>query len=678
MYSNEAIKKTAVFMSVCSFCTAAFSAYPAFAEGESGLIFSDTFESGASGWTGRGAASVSASKSEAHEGSGSLYVTDRSQSWNGASKELSSGDFVPGGTYSFSGYARNAGSGSAAFKMTLQYTDADNKTQYPSIAEADASDGWVHLENKAYQIPSDATNLSLYFETSDGTGDFYIDDVSVISDASNPQPAKPVPFILGDMNQDGCLSAADLSLIKQAAIAEKKDSAAKKYGDVNQSGKVNELDVNMMRDYLLGKITKFEKGEPDGDPITGPQEFEKSYDFAPVSSLKSSSEVPDPFLFVDGSKVESPDDWWRRQAEISCMYEYYMYGKWIDGSDDETSYKISGNSMTITVKRKSTGKTASFKMVINKPANVRHEGGAPVILGMHKGISESTATANGYAVITYDSDGFMSAPGTAADNNQHVGAFYTLYPYGRNWEEQTGELMAWSWGLSRTLDALYQGAAKELNINPDNSIVTGVSRYGKAAAVCGAFEKRIKMVAPSCSGAGGLALYRYKSEGKTYDFTSKGGSARYTYDQNEPLGSLQATGEQGWFNGRFMEFKAENQIPVDQHMLAAMCADPNRYLFIICSCEGENWVNAPAQWMTYLGVKHVFDYLDLSDHLAINVHLSGHAVIKEDMEYMMDYFDYHVYNMKPKKDLSNLTHSPFELDKNKDPFADTFTKNWLY
>ena len=78
-----------------------------------------------------------------------------------------------------------------------------------------------------------------------------------------------------------------------------------------------------------------------------------------------------------------------------------------------------------------------------------------------------------------------------------------------------------------------------------------------------------------------------------------------------------------------MEFRAENQIPVDQHMLASLVVNPNRYLFIICSCQNENWVNAPAQWMTYLGAKRVFDYVGLSDHIAINVHLSGHAVIED-------------------------------------------------
>ena len=499
------------------------------------------------------------------------------------------------------------------------------------------------------------------------------------SDPIQPETIDPsaTDLVYGDLDGDKEITAFDLSIMRNGLINDFKDNNTKKAADIDRNGKPEEADLIQLENYLLGKTDKFEIVEnpvsEDEIPI-----FEKNYNFPAVNQLKSSKDVPDPFVFMDGSKVQSKDDWWKRQAEISCMYEYYMYGKWIDGSDDETTYSINGNSMTINVKRKSTGKTASFKAVINLPNKVRHEGGAPVILGMHKGISESTATSNGYAVITYDSDGMFSAPGTAQDNNQHKGAFYDLYPYGYNWDEQTGDLMAWSWGISRILDALYNGAAKELNINPDSSIVTGVSRYGKAASVCGAFETRIKMCAPSCSGAGGLALYRYSSVNKTYDFSSKGGSSNYRYTENEPLGSLQASGEQGWFNGRFMEFKDPNLFPVDQHMLGSLCCNPNRYLFIIGSCESEDWVNAPSVWMAYCGMKHVWDYVGLSDHLAINIHKSGHAVIQEDVEKMIQYFDYHVYGIQPKMNLDELQTSVFDLPKNKDSYQDTFTSKWLY
>ena len=501
--------------------------------------------------------------------------------------------------------------------------------------------------------------------------------------SSTEQPPSSSGFIPGDVNADGIFNAVDLSLLKAGIFSDNKDKDFKKRADVNESCAVNDKDSAMMRDFLLSRISEFEKGGPDGqtepdDETLSRDNFEKSYDFPTVSSLKASNDIPDPFVFMDGSRVQSKEDWYRRAQEISCMYEYYMYGKWIDGSDDETSYSISGNSMTVTVKRKSTGKTASFKAVINLPDRVRHEGGAPVILGMHKGISESTATSQGYAVITYDADGLFSAPGTAQDNNQHKGAFYDLYPYGNHWESQTGDLLAWCWGISRILDALYQGAGKELNINPDSSIVTGVSRYGKAAAVCGAFDTRIKMCAPSCSGAGGLASYRYSSVGKTYDFSSRGGSSSYRYSENEQLGNLQASGEQGWFNGRFMEFRSAAQFPMDQHMLAAMCADPNRYLFIIASCQSEDWVNAPAVWLSYLGAKHVYDYLGISDHIAINIHKEGHAVIAEDVNYMVQYFDKHVYGIEPKTDLSILQTSVFALPRNADPLFSSFADNWTY
>ena len=81
------------------------------------------------------------------------------------------------------------------------------------------------------------------------------------------------------------------------------------------------------------------------------------------------------------------------------------------------------------------------------------------------------------------------------------------------------------------------------------------------------------------------------SEGKTYDFSSKGASSNYRYGQNEPLGSLQSTAERGWFNNRFLEFRSESQLPVDQYMLASLVADPDRYLFMCIRRLGKCSVN---------------------------------------------------------------------------------------
>ncbi len=64
----------------------------------------------------------------------------------------------------------------------------------------------------------------------------------------------------GDVNKDGVISAADLSLLKQGIRSENKDSDFIRRADVNQSGVVNKFDAEMLQNFLLGKIVKFEKG----------------------------------------------------------------------------------------------------------------------------------------------------------------------------------------------------------------------------------------------------------------------------------------------------------------------------------------------------------------------------------------------------------------------------------
>ena len=649
------------------------------AENTGNLLLSADFESSSGGWSGRGSASAEVSRANAHSGNGSLFVSKRADNWNGAITTLGSA-FSAGSTYGFETYIMyDSGGASLDFKLSLEYSSGGT-TYYDEIALSKVNKGeWTKVSNPSYTIPSGAENVKFYVEVPDSLTDFYIDDVKITGSAAQQpaQPAvtvtKPTGKIKGDLDGDGMITSLDLILMRKHIIAGFKDSNMKKSADIDKSGTPEMADMVQLQKYLLGQIDSFTEVEK---PAEEEQVYEKTYDFPSTNSLKSSKTIPDPFVFMDGSTVDDPSEWGARANEISCMYEYYMYGKWRDGSDDEVTYKISGSNMTINIKRKSTGKTTSFPAKITLPKNVRHQGGAPVIVGMHTGISEETAAANGYAVITIDA-GIFSNP-VASDDMNHKGAFYDLYPYGRSWEEQTGALMGWSWGCSKILDALYAGAADELNINPDSSIVTGVSRWGKAAAVCGAFDKRFKMCAPSCSGAGGLALYRYMSQGKTYDFSSKGASLNYTYTENEPLGSLQATGERGWFNDRFLEFRSGDQFPMDQHMLGSLCADKDRYLFIIGSCVGEDWVNAPSMWASYLGMKHVWDYLDISDHLAINIHKEGHAVIAEDVNYMVQYFDYHVYGIEPKMDLSQLQTSVFALPKNTDPYVTSYADSWTH
>jgi len=361
------------------------------------------------------------------------------------------------------------------------------------------------------------------------------------------------------------------------------------------------------------------------------------------------------------------------KEEIRKFYEENMYGVWRD--NETVSFKLLGEDPKgkntdqgprnpfeavggelVKIIVENNGKKADFIVHAYLPEKddaKKYPKGSPFIVCMHPIMPIGLALSKGYAVIV------MESYKIASDDIRHQGAFYELYPYGSNEKEQTGVLMAWAWGASKILDAVYGGLGKELNLDPDASMVTGVSRWGKATAVCGAFDERFRMPIPTCSGAGGLALYSFVSEGKTYDLRKIGGPAEYTYSKNEPLDCLQSDAERGWFNDRFLQYKKPSDIPIDQENLALLAMDKKRFYFLIASYTGEDWVNAPAMWEAYKKADIKYTEEGLSDHFAVHFHKVGHAVIEEDMELITEYFDRMYYRHENNIDISRLKTTAF-------------------
>jgi len=340
-------------------------------------------------------------------------------------------------------------------------------------------------------------------------------------------------------------------------------------------------------------------------------------------------------------------------SEIKSFYENNIYGKWHGGEEvsfaiNEVSkrepvedpdnpflslFKLSttdeGRDIEIYVSNKI--KTVSFtvRAYIPEKENIKtQDGRCPFIVCMHPIAPKDYVLKNGYALI------FLDTSMVAEDNCLHKGVFYELYPYEKDSDSQTGELMAWSWGAAKVLDAVEKGLDKELGLNAELSMLTGVSRWGKATAVCGAFDKRFKVVIPVCSGAGGLALWKYKSEGKSYDLSFCKGPKEYIYKENEPLSCLQSDAERGWFVDRFLEYGSYEDIEVEQYMLPVLAADSSRYYFIIAAWMGEDWVNAPAMWECYKLSLTEYEKLGLKDNIKAHFHKEGHAVLEEDLAYI--------------------------------------------
>ena len=356
---------------------------------------------------------------------------------------------------------------------------------------------------------------------------------------------------------------------------------------------------------------------------------------------------------------------------IRSYYEENIYGKWREGeavsyellgddpkSDESSSgnpFEVKGGKL-VKIKLTKDGRSAEFIVHVYLPhAKNRTKAlrGLPFIVCMHPIKPKEMALDNGYALIVMDSIQI------ATDDTRHLGAFYDLYPYGADSKNQTGVLMAWAWGASKILDAVIAGLDREYNLDARGAMVTGVSRWGKATAVCGAFDKRFRMVIPACSGAGGLALYSVVSQGNTYDFSSIGGPQSYTYGENEPLSCLQSDAERGWFCDNFLKFESPQDIFADQHYLPILAMDKDRCYFIIAAYTGEDWVNAPAMWECYKKADAAYAKEGLDEHLVVHFHREGHAVIDEDMELIIKYFEHMYYGKDNKIDIKSLKTTVF-------------------
>ncbi len=138
--------------------------------------FSDSFDSDKGNWESRGDVSVKLDSSNYYSGKSSLFVSGRTDNWNGAAISLDSSDFVPGNSYSFSAAVMQKSGSTTAMQLTLQYT-LNGEDNYDKVVSADVKSGeWTKLENTSFTIPKGATNLLLYIEAPDSLTDFYIDD----------------------------------------------------------------------------------------------------------------------------------------------------------------------------------------------------------------------------------------------------------------------------------------------------------------------------------------------------------------------------------------------------------------------------------------------------------------------------------------------------------------------
>ena len=124
----------------------------------------------------------------------------------------------------------------------------------------------------------------------------------------------------------------------------------------------------------------------------------------------------------------------------------------------------------------------------------------------------------------------------------------------RDGESGWGAIGAWAWGTSRVVDYILQ----DDRFANDKIATIGVSRAGKTSVWCGAQDERIGAVISTVSGCGGASLLREKT-----------GEHIRNMSKQFPH----------WTCDKYAEYaEKEDELPIDQHMLLALCAPRPLYL----------------------------------------------------------------------------------------------------
>ena len=205
------------------------------------MLLDATFENGTDGFTARANESVSRVSTVAYEGDSCLLVSNREKEWNGAVVALGT-DWKAGETYSFSCAVRQDSGSAVDMQLSLQYDDTTGKTIYAHIAAASVSSGeWTILSDPAYIFPDNTGNCQLYIETASDLCDFYVDSV---------QSEKPTVYQRGDVNHDEKIDKQDVADLMNWLLT-KEGTVYLDSADMDKNGVLTAADLSLLRQLFI-------------------------------------------------------------------------------------------------------------------------------------------------------------------------------------------------------------------------------------------------------------------------------------------------------------------------------------------------------------------------------------------------------------------------------------------
>ena len=315
---------------------------------------------------------------------------------------------------------------------------------------------------------------------------------------------------------------------------------------------------------------------------------------------------PDALTLQNGKKVKNAKEWAKkRRPELVKLFEDNVYGRIPDNTPGVTwevtsEEKKDFAGMPVVVRNlKGIVDNSSYPSItVEIQANVVYpDNGStklPVIIEFGFGGGDPTRTRagqqswqqmvveRGWAAATINPSSIQADAGSGLTNGIIGLCNKGQFREPTDW----GSLRAWGWGLSRLIDYF----ETDNTFDATKCAIEGVSRYGKASLVAMAFEERIA--------AGFIAS------------SGKAGAAGWRRDCGESIGNIVSNEEYHWVCGNLIKYGAdpltENDLPVDQHELIALCA-PRACFISTGSWNGDKWQDVVGSFISASKASPVYE-----------------------------------------------------------------------